>query len=123
MFTLTDAAAEQIRRAAEAEDGAGALARLRVAAKIDDGDDGGGLSYAMGFDDERENDLVIESEGVTVLISPHSQSLLQDTVLDFVPLHPGEYQFIFLNPREQALCAGAQQPGGCGSCGSKGECG
>jgi iron-sulfur cluster assembly protein len=123
MFTLTAAAAEQIRRAAEAEDGAGALARLRVAAKIDDGDDGGGLSYGMGFDEERENDLVIESEGVTVLISPPSQSLLEETTLDFIELHPGEFQFIFLNPHEQELCAGHQRPGGCSSCGSKGECG
>ena len=117
MFTLTAAAAEQIRQAAEAQNDQPVL---RVAAKVDDD---GGMSYGMGFDEERENDLVVANEGVTVLISPRSQPLLVETTLDFVELHPGEYQFIFLNPRERELCAGQQQPGGCGSCGSRGQCG
>jgi iron-sulfur cluster assembly protein len=116
MFTLTPAAAEQIRRAAEAQDDKPVL---RVAAKVDDD---GGMSYGMGFDEERENDQRIESEGVTILISERSWPLLAETTLDFVELHAGEFQFVFLNPREQELCAG-QQTGGCSSCGSRGQCG
>lgn len=116
MFTLTAAAAEQIRRAAQAQNDKPVL---RVAAKVDDD---GGMSYGMGFDEERENDLVLENEGVTVLISPPSQPLLAEASLDFVQLHPGEYQFVFMNPRERELCAGQQQ-GGCSSCGSRGQCG
>lgn len=117
MFKVTAAAAEQILRAAEVQDDGGAL---RVAAKIDDD---GELSYGMGFDEERENDLVVESEGITVLISPRSQELLAETTLDFVELHPGEFQFIFINPREAALGGHTPPPGGCGSCGSRGKCG
>lgn len=116
MFKLTPAAAEQILRAAQAQPDSAAL---RVAAKIEDGE----LVYGLGFDEERENDLVYESEGVQLLISPRSQELLDEASLDFVELKPGEFQFVFINPKEPALCAGRQQPNGCGSCGSQGKCG
>jgi len=107
MFKLTPAAAEQILRAAEVQDDAPCL---RVAAKIDDD---GERVYGMGFDDEHENDLVVESEGVRILISPHSQELLDGTTLDFVELKPGEFQFIFEYSNE----AGCAPPSsGCGSC-------
>jgi iron-sulfur cluster assembly protein len=117
MFKVTAAAAEQILRAAEVQDDEGTL---RVAAKIDDD---GQVVYGMGFDEERENDQVIESEGVTVLISPRSQELLADATLDFVELHPGEFQFIFINPRDSASCGSNQRGSGCGSCGGKSSCG
>jgi iron-sulfur cluster assembly protein len=110
MFQITIAAAEQIRNAAEVQDDAPSL---RVAAKIDDD---GELVYGMGFDEERENDIVIECEGVTLLISPRSHDLLDEAVLDFVELHPGEFQFVFMNPKDSA-CSGNTGPSGCGSCG------
>ena len=71
MFKLTPAAAEQILRAAEVQ---ADEPRLRVAAKIDDD---GERVYGMGFDDERDSDLVIDCEGVrdrksTRLNSSHS---------------------------------------------------
>ena len=110
MFTLTAAAAAQISNAAQEQPDCPAL---RVAAKIDDD---GGISYGMGFDEEREHDLVIECEGVQLLISPPSQQLLEDATLDFVELHPGEFQFIFINPND-ASCTGRERSGGCGSCG------
>jgi iron-sulfur cluster assembly protein len=110
MFTMTPGAAEQIRVAAEMQDDNPAL---RVAARIDDD---GQMSYGMGFDEERENDLILECEGVRLLISPLSQGLLEDTTLDFVELRPGEFQFIFINPKDDA-CAGQSRPNGCGSCG------
>ncbi len=109
MFKVTPAAAEQIRRAAEVQDDEPSL---RVAAKLDDD---GQIAYGMGFDEERENDVVVQCEDITVLISPRSQELLEDTTLDFVELQPGEFQFIFINPREK--------PSGCASCSSKGKCG
>lgn len=114
MFKLTAAAAEQIRRAADAQMDA---TSLRVAAKIDEE---GELVYGMGFDDERENDLVLECEGVTLLISPRSQELLAEASLDFVELRPGEFQFIFINPREPGLSGARPSGGGCGGCGDKG---
>jgi iron-sulfur cluster assembly protein len=112
MFKMTASAAEQIRNAAEVQDD---NPSLRVAAKIDDD---GQMSYGMGFDEERENDLIVECEGVQLLISPRSQELLDEATLDFVELHPGEFQFIFINPKDSA-CSGRQQPSGCGSCGGK----
>jgi iron-sulfur cluster assembly protein len=109
MFRVTTAAAEQIRNAAEVQDEDSAL---RVAAKIDED---GQIVYGMGFDEERENDLVVESEGITLLIAPRSQNLLDQTTLDFVELRPGEFQFVFLNPAE------GDNPGcdtsRCGPCG------
>ena len=116
MFRLTPAAATQIMGCAEAQNDE---PRLRIAAKIDED---GERVYGIGFDEERENDLVLECEGITILISPRSQDLLAGTTLDFVELHPGEFQFIFINPDEPDQCAGRQQPSGCSSCGSKGSC-
>ena len=108
MFKLTSAAAEQILRAAEVQNDEPCL---RVAAKIDDD---GERVYGMGFDEEREDDLVVDCEGVRILISPRSQELLVGTTLDFVELKPGEFQFIFENPNEPPC---APPAGGCGSCG------
>jgi len=108
MFTLTPPAAEQIARAAK-EQSAG-QPMLRVAAKIDEAD--GELVYGMGFDEEREDDLVIDGPGVTVLISPRSLPLLENTTLDFAEVQPGEFQFIF-----RGGCNTPPNAGGCGSCG------
>lgn len=123
MFHLTTAAAEQILRAASPQpDGASAGPSLRIAAKIEEGE----VVYGMGFDDERENDAVIEAAGVTLLIAPPSQPLLAGATLDFVELKPGEFQFIFINPNEPSAASGgcASQSKGCGSCGggSAGGC-
>lgn len=108
MFKLTPAAAEQILRAAEVQEDEPSL---RVAAKIDDD---GERVYGMGFDEEREHDLVVDCEGVRILISPRSQPLLDGTTLDFVELRAGEFQFVFM-PSGGPTCA--PPAGGCGSCG------
>jgi iron-sulfur cluster assembly protein len=113
MLHLTPTAAEQILRAAAAQEGDAETAPcLRVAAKIEEGE----IVYGMGFDDERENDTVVQAEGVTLLIAPRSQELLAGATLDFVELKPGEFQFIFINPNEPSACATRS---GCGSCGNR----
>lgn len=114
MFKLTPAAAEQILQAAEVQDDEPCL---RVAAKVDDD---GELVYGMGFDEERENDVVVDCEGIRILISPRSQELLEGAVLDFVELKPGEFQFVFANAKAPAC---APTTGGCGGCGRNGSCG
>lgn len=113
MFKLTPAAAEQILQAAEFQDDEPCL---RVAAKIDDD---GELVYGMGFDEERENDVVVDCEGIRILISPRSQELLDGAMLDFIELKPGEFQFVFANPKSPTC---GPTTGGCGSCGSSGRC-
>lgn len=119
MFTLTPAAAEQILQAIAAQhDATAAPTCLRVAAKLEDGE----IVYGMGFDEEREHDAAIESCGVKLLIAPRSQELLQGATLDFVELHPGEFQFVFINPNDPptagASCASRNSD--CGSCGGGG---
>ena len=108
MFALTPSAAEQIARAAAEQPDHPAM--LRVAAKHDEKD--GELVYGMGFDDEREDDLVIDGGGITVLISPRSLPLLENTTLDFTEVQPGEFQFIF-----RGGCATPPAARSCGSCG------
>jgi iron-sulfur cluster assembly protein len=117
MFALTPTAAEQILRAISTpQEDPDEPSCLRIAAKIEDGE----IVYGMGFDSEREFDAVIESCGVTLLIAPPSQEFLKGATLDFVELHPGEFQFVFSNPNDPPPATGscASRAGGCGSCGS-----
>ncbi len=120
MITVTSGAAEQIRLASEQTDAVGLP--LRIAAKyLADGS----IQYGMGFDEVRENDRQVVSEGVSLLVSANSEALLNGTVVDFVELNPGEFQFIFINPNDTGVPpAKKQSGGGCGSggCGS-GGCG
>jgi iron-sulfur cluster assembly protein len=122
MFSLTSAAAKQIQQAADAS-GANEMA-LRVAAKKDAD---GALQYGMGFDDPSEEDMKLDLQGIAVVINGESQELLFDTVLDFVELNPGEFNFIFLEASHPSCDTGSSGAGGCGSggcsgggCGSKG---
>jgi iron-sulfur cluster assembly protein len=118
MFTLTATAAEQIRQAARESD-AEQLA-LRVAARREPD---GSIGYGMGFDDVADNDTRLLLEDVAVVIAAAHTDLLEDTVLDFVELEPGQFNFIFVS---QQLLAQAPASSGCstggGGCGS-GGCG
>jgi iron-sulfur cluster assembly protein len=115
MFTLTASAAEQILLAAQNQTDGAALPMLRIAAKY--GDEGE-IVYGMGFDEQREHDAVIETAGtgVVILIAPPSQELLEGTTLDFAELHPGEFQFVFINPHEPGGCSSDRKTGGCSGC-------
>lgn len=114
MFTLTSAAARQIQQAASAS-GAQEMA-LRIAARIDAE---GAMQYGMGFDDPKDEDMKLDLDGVAVVIADESQDLLMDTVLDYVELNPGEFNFIFMDASLTA-CAPAQASTGGGGCGSGG---
>jgi iron-sulfur cluster assembly protein len=123
MFTLTTSAAQQIQQAA-ASSGAQEMA-LRIAAKIDPD---GSKQYGMGFDDPTEEDMKLDLKGVAVVIAGESQVLLADTVLDYVELNPGEFNFIFINARDFQDEVEPVPSGGCGSgacatggCASKGR--
>ena len=121
MFTLTSAAAQQILRAAE--DSGATNAALRVAARREPD---GSIGYGMGFDDVGDGDTTLEIEDVQIVIAPHHVDLLEDTVLDFVELEPGQYNFIFVQQEaEMAGSGGGCGTGGCGSggCGTGGGCG
>jgi iron-sulfur cluster assembly protein len=108
MFRLTPQAATQIHSAALASNAAGMA--LRVAAKqAADGE----VEYAMGFDDEHENDAALSVAGVRVVISKHSAALLADIELDYVEMTPGQFNFIFV-PCGVAPASPPNASGGCG---------
>lgn len=114
MFNVTPTAAAQIQISAQHH---GNVSGLRVAAKRETD---GSIVYGMGFDDERDNDDVLQCEGITVLIAPLSRDLLEGATLDFVELKPGEFQFIFLNPNEAPPAKDDAGARGCGSGGCSG---
>jgi iron-sulfur cluster assembly protein len=119
MISLTKEAAEQIRLAAEKSDAQGM--GLRLAAKVNDA---GMLEFGMGFDQERENDAVHESWGITLLVSKHSAPYLQDVTLDFAEIAPGQRSFVFMKPGSEEPSSGGCGSGGCGSAsGGAGGCG
>lgn len=95
MFKITEAAAEQIRVAAREGGTEGMPLRLAARQKED-----GTFDYLMGFDDAKEEDLHISTEGVEVVISPEQIPLLDETVMDYAELDSGEIRFIFINPRD-----------------------
>lgn len=119
MISLTQAAVAQIREAA-AKTGAENMA-LRIAARINEE---GMLEFGMGFDEERNNDSIIESWGLTVLINAQSAPLLQDVTVDFGEVAPGQMSFIFTKPgMEPPSGGGCGTGGGCGSGGCGSGCG
>lgn len=117
MVKVTAEAVVQIQNAA-AQAGAEGMA-LRIAAKRDFD---GSLQYGMGFDEQADGDMLIETEGLKVLVATQSQPLLSGAVLDFVEMSPGNFQFIFINPHDTggSSCgssSGGGGGGGCGGCG------
>lgn len=113
MFTLTSAAARQIRAAAEASQAADLA--LRVAARLDAD---GSMQYGMGFDEVVDGDATLEIDGVAVAIAPSSLELLEGTALDFVEYAPGDFRFIFIPP-----AAAEPEPSAGGGCGGGCACG
>ncbi len=115
MITVTPSAAKQIRIAATQAD-ADEMG-LRIAARRDAA---GAIHYAMGFDEARNDDLVVPSEGVALVVSPAHRALLEGMTLDYVEYEAGDFRFIFINPNDAS--ASAPAPSGCasGSCGSSG---
>lgn len=111
MFNISSDAAAELRAAA-LRSGADGMA-LRVAARpLADGS----IEYGMGFDDERENDESTELDGLTVLLGAKSRPYLAGTLLDYVEVEPGRFDFVFVPsgvPAAPAACGS----GGCKGCG------
>ena len=124
MITVTSGAAQQIRIAATQADCD--EMGLRIAARRETD---GSLHYAMGFDDARNDDLVVTSEGIALVVSPRDTALLDGMTLDYVEYEPGDHRFIFVNPNDVApapptdtsLGPPSGPPGaGSGGCGCRG---
>ncbi len=95
MIHVTEPAAEQIRRAAILGGTEGLALRLAVRPLPD-----GSLDYGMGFDIPKEDDIRAEMHGITLVVAPHFQSILNDLTLDYVEITEGDFRFIFQNPND-----------------------
>ncbi len=99
MITITPAAAEQIRTSAR-QGQMNDLAMRIAATKNPDGS----IHYGMGFDDNQmDGDIHIKSEGIDIVVSGSSMTLVQGMTLDFVELEPDSYTFIFMNPNDPSF--------------------
>jgi len=62
-----------------------------------------GMQYGMIFDEKRDNDLVADHDGVTVLVDPISAQYLRGTVVDFSDALTGG-GFKITNPNAKQSC-------------------
>lgn len=101
--SLTEAAADMVRKAMVQEEMEGSSLRVGVL-----GGGCAGLQYLLDFTEESlELDFISEQHGVTVVIDGFSASHLKGTVIDYVDSIQGS-GFKFENPNIQRTC-------GCGS--------
>ncbi len=98
MITVTDSARTKAIALRDAEEQPDAVLRVGV--------QGGGCSgfqYLLEFDESREDDLVLQLDGLTVVLDPFSAPLLSGSILDFDGSIGGA-GFDFKNPQVQAGC-------------------
>ena len=101
MIKITPEAAQQIRKSAELTNSQDMHLRIAVRREED-----GSFVYGMGFDEMHDDDTLIASEGVNVIVSNAAKDFLIGATLDFVEINPGDSQFIFINPNDPAHKAG-----------------
>ena len=99
LMTLTDAAAERIKKLMADRGKPSAGIRVGVSAK-----GCSGLAYTLEFVDEKgTQDEVVEEKGVTVFIDPKATLFIIGTKMDYVDdtIQSG---FVFSNPNEKGRC-------------------
>ena len=100
MITLTDPAASQLHRLLQEKGLSEQGLRIFVHA-------GGcaGLQYGMAFEAQaRENDTILESQGVRLYVDPFSASYLEGACVDYED-GPGGVGFRVENPNAAKTCA------------------
>jgi len=103
MITLTEKAANKVREIiAEREDKADLALRLFV-----QGGGCSGLSYGLALDYAKEDDSVLEIDGVKVLVDPQSAHFVKGSEIDYKDALMGG-GFAINNPNAVRTC-------GCGS--------
>ena len=96
--TMTEKAAEKVKLAMQKQEKPKVGLRLYVA--------GGGCSgfqYGLAFDDKNDDDHVIDSHGVTLLIDEQSAQYLEGSEVDYVESVMGE-GFQVNNPNATETC-------------------
>jgi iron-sulfur cluster insertion protein len=99
MLTMTGKAVEKVRHFAEQmPEAQGKSLRIFI--------QGGGCSgfqYGFTFDDKQDGDMVVESEGIEVLVDPMSAQYLSGAKVDFVEDFRGS-GFVVDNPNAVRSC-------------------
>ena len=96
MINLTEIAASKIKK----------LLLNKAASGVRAGVRGGGCSgftYHLEFGNQKENDRVIESNGVNLYVDPKSYLYLMGTIIDFVD-ELNQSGFKFINPNAKRTC-------------------
>ena len=101
MLVVTDKAFNQIKQVQAEEND---YSPLRVFVQ---GGGCSGFSYGFTFDNQQDDDFVLEKEGTKVLVDALSMSYLDGAEIDFKK-EIGSAQFIIRNPNATNTC-------GCGS--------
>ena len=98
MITLTETAAEKIKSIIEERKADGKAIRVFA-------EPGGcsGMRYGMAFDSQKEDDDVVQLDGVSMLLDPTSAMVLKDGVIDYVD-GPHGSGFEIKNPNVTSSC-------------------
>jgi iron-sulfur cluster assembly protein len=104
MITISDKGAEKVHEFLSAQEADLSVAGLRVGVR------GGGCSgfqYQLAFDEQRDNDIVFESQGLKLLVDQESLQFVRGSTIDYEESLQGA-GFKVNNPNVVAAC-------GCGS--------
>ena len=96
MLTLTDAAIQQVKISAQANDSVGDPLRLAAEMKED-----GSIVYLIGFDLAKDDDVRVQAGDVEIVIEPQYVRLLDGATMDYGEVEQGEFRFIFMNPNDE----------------------
>jgi iron-sulfur cluster assembly protein len=96
MITLTKSAAKKIKTLLTEKQETGIRAGVQ-------GGGCSGFTYQLKFDNEKENDRIIESHGVNVYVDSKSFLYLMGTEIDFVD-ELNQSGFKFVNPNAKRTC-------------------
>ena len=86
MISITKSAAEKINETVNQQDLEGKSLRIGVFP----GGCSGGYQYALGFDEERDNDSSFESKGLKVIVNSDYVEKLNGTEIDYIISEMGE---------------------------------
>lgn len=98
-ISLTAGAVKEIKRQVAAE-GRSDNAFLRLGVK---GGGCAGFTYVMDFDNRKENDIVYEIDGITILVDPLHELYLDGTEVDFQQ-GLNSRGFVYKNPNATKTC-------------------
>ena len=99
MVTITPNALVEVKRLLEKQGNKPGLG-LRVGVQ---GGGCSGLSYKLGFGEEKSGDHIQKHDSVQIFVDPKSDLYLEDTMLDFVDGLEGR-GFKFSNPQAKKTC-------------------